>query len=336
VAATHYAYYEEQFTNCAFKLGSLPVVNSGIEGNYLTNALTKARGDAASQINSLKVNLAQAFGERRQTANLLADTATRIYMAVRAVKRADLYMFINATGLNKGQGLVKHFDRVNKTPLSKRLATHWLELQYGWKPLLQDAYGVANWLASHVADDRFHHRVTGRGVDGYTNVIPMNYPNPEQVGRVKIRARIGLEYRLDSQARAALAQTGIDNPALLAWELLPFSFVVDWFYPVGNYLEALNSFAGFDFVSGWQSRRTTWEGTVTYGGKGVVFFNASNARLEYNSHYGSYYFNSYAYQRDVLSSLPGALPPSFKNPIGGDPATRLWTALALTRQLFRS
>jgi hypothetical protein len=33
---------------------------------------------------------------------------------------------------------------------------------------------------------------------------------------------------------------GLYDPAGLAWELLPFSFVADWFVPIGNYLENLN------------------------------------------------------------------------------------------------
>lgn len=31
---------------------------------------------------------------------------------------------------------------------------------------------------------------------------------------------------------------GLQDPELVAWELVPFSFVCDWFIPIGNYLQA--------------------------------------------------------------------------------------------------
>jgi hypothetical protein len=43
---------------------------------------------------------------------------------------------------------------------------------------------------------------------------------------------------------------GLLNPAAVAWELLPFSFVVDWFLPVGRYLEGLDVPMRFDHLGG--------------------------------------------------------------------------------------
>lgn len=331
-AADNYPYYEEIVDNCASKLSSMPQVGPAIQGSWIEDARSKARARAASQLNSLKMNVAQAFAERKQTAQLLAGTATRILQAARCVKRADLWGFVQATGLSAGQGTVKHFKDVAKTPPSQRLARHWLELQYGWKPLLQDAYGAAELLASHISNERFNTTVKGQATSGYTNVIKGAYPNPTQIGKVTIKAKLGLQFVLDSNARARLAQTGIDNPALLAWELLPFSFVVDWFLPVGNYLEALNAFSGFEFVSGWSSSLTRWEGIAEYSGRSATVWNGSF--YEYTMHGGSYVFQSYKYERSRLDTIPSALPPSFKNPIGGEPITRLLTATALLAQLF--
>jgi len=37
---------------------------------------------------------------------------------------------------------------------------------------------------------------------------------------------------------------GLDNPLLLAWELVPFSFVVDWFVRVGEWIDAICALTG--------------------------------------------------------------------------------------------
>jgi hypothetical protein len=143
------------------------------------------------------------------------------------------------------------------------------------------------------------------------------------------RCKIGLTYRLDSADRALLAQTGIDNPALLAWELLPYSFVVDWFLPVGNYLQSLTDFAGFTFVDGWVSYKTEQWFTIEYTGK----VTTGGGRAIWRTGFGKRY--QAEYRRDVLSSFPGANLPSFKNPIGGEPLARFLTAYSLLRVLFR-
>lgn len=37
--------------------------------------------------------------------------------------------------------------------------------------------------------------------------------------------------------RLLIGRLGLNNPALITWELIPFSFVVDWFLPVGTWIE---------------------------------------------------------------------------------------------------
>jgi hypothetical protein len=43
-----------------------------------------------------------------------------------------------------------------------------------------------------------------------------------------------------------LSQLGITNPALLVWELIPYSFVIDWLIPVGDFLSSLDALVGVE------------------------------------------------------------------------------------------
>lgn len=43
---------------------------------------------------------------------------------------------------------------------------------------------------------------------------------------------------------------GLTNPAMVAWDLVPFSFVVDWFLPVGKFLNSFDSHYGFSLKHG--------------------------------------------------------------------------------------
>jgi hypothetical protein len=52
--------------------------------------------------------------------------------------------------------------------------------------------------------------------------------------------------RLSNPSLAQLNGTGLLNPALLYWELMPYSFVVDWFIPVGDVLASLTAGLGLE------------------------------------------------------------------------------------------
>lgn len=49
---------------------------------------------------------------------------------------------------------------------------------------------------------------------------------------------------------------GLLNPLEVIWELVPFSFVADWFLPIGDYLSALDASSRFTHEGGsWGQRR---------------------------------------------------------------------------------
>lgn len=62
-------------------------------------------------------------------------------------------------------------------------------------------------------------------------------------------ARVKLKCRINNDALAAFQQMGLVNPALVAWELVPYSFVFDWFIQVGDWLTAQTALAGVDLLS---------------------------------------------------------------------------------------
>jgi hypothetical protein len=101
---------------------------------------------------------------------------------------------------------------------------------------------------------------------------------------------------------------GIFNPLLIGWELVPFSFVVDWFIPVGSYLEGIDALLGYDSFSYSNSLLTK----VSWEGKGL-------GRKDTGS--GFYLDNSYfeskkivRLDREASASVPFPRFPGFKDP----------------------
>lgn len=130
---------------------------------------------------------------------------------------------------------------VTRVPKGRELANGWLELEFGWKPLIQDIYTAVDLYRNSV--------VSGQLVKSarYGDRFSKRYSNGLSVGdweegsnRVSSRA-----YGIVSNPSAyTLNQLGLLNPALLAWNLLPFSFVVDWFLPISRILGHLTNRIG--------------------------------------------------------------------------------------------
>lgn len=117
----------------------------------------------------------------------------------------------------------------------------WLEVRYGWRTLHYDMQDIANVIVG-VDDKRKRYRETVGSTDSATVVT--NYAYTLSVGTVNLvstdRKKSG--YRGSIVADIEPPKFRI-NPATTAWELLTLSFVIDWFFDIGQWLESLSFLA---------------------------------------------------------------------------------------------
>jgi hypothetical protein len=287
-------------------------------------AVTRALGHLKDQ----KVNFAQAFFERQQTAGLIASSAIKIAKSLRAVRKGNFGDAAQALGLMSKR---HKNSKLGRLPTLKQVGDNWLELQYGWKPLLSDVYGAAELLASRDAVEPQRYRVT---VTGKASESSRGIYNPEvgiyAKGNFETSTSVicRLDYSLVNPTLAAASGTGITNPVNLAWELVPWSFVVDWFLPVGNYLQSFDAALGYSFLGGSSTLRF------------LSNFSGDMHRVGYS--FGSkVYPYWYGYgcstktkeiSRIVYASSPLPRFPGLKNPFS---LTHLANALALLRGSVR-
>jgi len=209
------------------------------DGNFQIKVVERL----TEQLSGSDFNMSVFLGELPQTINLLADTAIRIRKSVTQLRRGDLkgasrFLF---EGTGRKPKLTHDWRKDAGRSVSKGIAQNWLELQYGWLPLLKDAEGAAQSIA-HVLHYPFvkRYRATARHED--------RLPNPTHVfgdtGWVdgssmvfKVRKRAIVAYIQEDPNTNLLAALGVLDPELVAWELVPFSFVADWFIPIGQWME---------------------------------------------------------------------------------------------------
>ena len=289
-------------------------------------ARSKALSRAQSRVSRNSVNLAQAFAERRQAADMLAKSANRLVSLAWDIKR---WRFASAAGnIAKWTGIAKP-GRVGSR--RETFANNWLEFQYGWKPLLSDIYGSCELLAN-----TFHERrptvISASASEEFSRAVTSSWSfNDLQLttrwtmkGRETYRYVI--EFVEDDALAEALANTGISNPALLAWELVPYSFVIDWFIPVGNYLEQLEYARGLRFIRGTESRRAD---LATVGKHEVGPSQPPGLTAPYAR--GGMRYEWHVKTRTVLSTWPYQKFPPLKPRLGVE---RTLNAIALLTQIF--
>jgi hypothetical protein len=100
--------------------------------------------------------------------------------------------------------------------------------------------------------------------------------NPAYKGNISVVVNISrrAKWRFKAKAADLPGLFGLVNPFEVAWEIVPFSFVADWFLPIGRYLSALDVPLRFEHIGGskgWrmQEMATTTPTYATYGGAQV-------------------------------------------------------------------
>lgn len=229
--------------------------------------------DFYDRIPGVTANLALLFAERKKTYESVLTAVLGILKCVREVKRGKVpELFMDARTL-RGR---------------KRYTGAWLNYTYGIKPFVTDLYAIKNSDLRQVVYTKGEKR------------LPYELRrNTGKIGYIYNRGTYKVTYvgglSLADPINATLAGAGLTNPALIAWEMTPFSFMADWLLPVGPYLETLSSTGGFN----------KHPGSVTRG-----------LKEEYRQLNEQYAFatGKFRYVRRATISFPGPPLPRLKNP----------------------
>jgi hypothetical protein len=263
-----------------------------------------------------QVNLAVAFAERRQTIDMFKSHAKTIAKQVKNYRG----------GRPKDWAKVLH-GNARDTPNS------WLELQYGWKPLISDVAGACHALSDlQQGNNPYLARVKGIAGETITSSWRKTTTGTPLYGfdvkeSWKAFCKVSLYYKLRNPQLAAFASLGLTNPFELAWEKLKYSFVVDWFLPVGNWLSTLDADFGWDFNSGTKTNFVRGGSKSAWRATGLL---PSDIKVTYDG--GSYSAEGFSMTRTVYGSAPWGGLPRFKNPLSG---LHVANAVALLAQAFR-
>lgn len=220
------------------------------------------------------------------------------------------------------------------SPREKRLMAvpeSYLEMQYGWKPFMKDVsdavkavdYAQSNQLYT------FSHKSRSSSTDYFDIVIFTVLGNMPATLKCRVTQRclIRVDYVIDTSILATAAALGLTNPAALIVERVPFSFVLDWAIPIGDFLNQFDATLGKLFKGGSVTNSSSramvdFLGPAGFTSAGIQYRHLITQDPTY------YHWN---FDRYVLNSFPSPAPPAFKNPCS---PTHVANAIALCTTAF--
>jgi hypothetical protein len=137
-----------------------------------------------------------------------------------------------------------------KHPVSIKLA-----ITFGIRPLVNDVANAANRLQ--------------RGYQGYPSINVVRSHKESDISGThsdpggynswtydaKLITKGKVTFVVTNPVFKTLEEVGFINPVSVVWELVPFSFILDWFVPVGEFLQNIQPPQGVQFVDGYVSQK---------------------------------------------------------------------------------
>lgn len=267
-----------------------------------------------------ELNIGVTIGEGREAADMIADRASKIANAARELRRK------NFGGALAGLAGVSRSDRAGalKRMNSGHIASSFLELQYGWKPLLNDIYA-----ASDIITDKVKPR-TGvfRSQEKETGIITSNYIPLGDVRTVKCERRINLMVEVTNSATMP-ERMGLTDPFSIMWELTRFSFVADWFLPIGDSLLASHAKLNMKTSQASTTQTTQYVSQlIVRAGHTYGFWKAASSAVAEFNYVRCVRTVSFGVPNSwgIVDQIPGLLTPTWDPPL-----QRVFNAAALAR-----
>lgn len=285
---------------------------------YLNNTLTMLTPCTNRAIARFKEGLGEnaslgaALATVPESFAMIAQRAGAMLKAYRHLKKGQFKKFTKALNTRP---LVKH--KKTKWTAPKNASALWLEYWFGWAPMIGDIFS-----ATHVVNSPFAPvRILGTASEPAMRIQTQYKWGGKYTESFfgKHVAKVQADVTVVNPNLYLLQKLGLLNPASIAWELVPFSFMVDWFGNIGDVIDEWTAYAGLSFSNAFTTRAA----------KGNVLCESSYKSLGLVESYETTY--KFIRQRRTLGVASTRL--YFEIP-GSVSKTRAATAVSLLTLLF--
>lgn len=309
------------------------------------------RSKLLSKLQDTEVNVPLALLEADKAFYLVAGTLAKLRTGLRSVRRGDFRHAADTLGITLSQRKRKRLER-RKRIIDKsfrddgqlrldQFSGNWLEYRYGWTPLLMDVYAAA----TIATDGLNHHKAETFSKDMIKLTVREKITDQKISETITSNPFLGSNtlsgegsvadgvhslvvwMKLIDELAVFKSQLGLNNPALVAWELIPFSFIADWFLPIGDAIKSYSAYAGYEFAYGYES----WKEDITLKNGTFTFTNWKGSLETIDPSY----WRTRSYRRTLLTGFDDLRVNVFSTPSGLN-ALRTMDAITLFQRFVSS
>lgn len=227
-----------------------------------------------NQVNDLSISLGQDLAEYRQTANMFHDAATGMHNAYQWFRKKKRAL------RNVNIGDIAALDIVHG---------------FGVRPLVGLLDDSINMLLGKLSEPTHVKLVQNAKA---TDRISASNSSFKTTGYMRTNVSAKVYIKFDRAPPAY--QFG--NAASIIWEIIPYSFLIDYMIPVGNYLSAIDALIDVGGVYGTvTTRKQSFKQQVKTVPDQGIFLENNPFRATYQSH-----------EREVIHSIPQPPFPKWK------------------------
>jgi hypothetical protein len=212
-------------------------------------AITKAW----SNLDQSKIMALVSIAEAEKSLGTIKNVSLRALRIIKGARKNALKMIAKTLKSKK-----------SRRRLARDLSDLYLEARYGLRPMYYDINGVVE--AVNNFDCSRHDRLTVRGYrnatdqnSGTDQFGPNNWNNTQYAYYQNWKDTISVEARAGCLAAVQLSAVNDWGIGLLgesAWELVPFSFIVDWFLNVGDTISSWMPKPNTNVLGSWVTVKT--------------------------------------------------------------------------------
>lgn len=192
-----------------------------------------------NQARGVSSQLGATAAEWSQSERMLVKRFGQLTRAMRALRRGFPFEFFKELGM-----LHRAPRRLPNRSDPKKAADLWLEWHFGWVPFIGDLYDSVQVLQKGVPDLI----VVRARASSPALFLDLSYETGTRIRTDqlfgKYKEEMGAVVRVSNPNMHLANSLGLTNPVSVLWEVVPFSFVVDWFIPVGQFIGAWTDLLG--------------------------------------------------------------------------------------------
>lgn len=260
--------------------------------------------------------------EGRESIEMVIGTMGKLSNAALHLKRGDFGGFcrnLNEMPRGSRRASARKFNQGD-------ISGAFLAAHLGWSPLIKDIYTLTEGIDLKEKPVRISSSKAG-------TPLKWRVVNPARATDIDIGGKLRIKIMGDiSRPPTFRSKFGLDNPFMIAWELVPLSFVADYFLPIGSVIDSMGFISTARFSRMWKKTFHDNYGSFvlpqgTVWSNGGVPYRTTNPvtvyrhRREYNR--SNYSLNFASPLRSMSVSLPTSV-------------MRLGTMAALLHQRLRA